>query len=60
MVRTAPLWGLRARDRLMHDGATVSRTDAILRHSNQAAGAEDFAELPAASQADLINFLNSL
>jgi CxxC motif-containing protein (DUF1111 family) len=61
MVRTAPLWGMRARDRLMHDGATVSRTDAILRHSNQAAGAAfNFEFLSSASQTDVINFLNSL
>jgi CxxC motif-containing protein (DUF1111 family) len=61
LLRTPPLWGLRTRDRLMHDGANVSRTDAIVRHGNQAAAAaEDFAELPAASQTDLINFLNSL
>jgi len=61
MVRTAPLWGIRARDRLMHDGANVSRTDAILRHGNQAAGAAiNFAFLSTASQNDVINFLNSL
>ena len=61
MVRTAPLWGMRARDRLMHDGASVSRTDAILRHSNQANGAAtNFAFLSTASQTDVINFLNSL
>jgi CxxC motif-containing protein (DUF1111 family) len=61
MVRTAPLWGIRARDRLMHDGNSVSRTDAILRHSNQAAGAAaNFAFLSTTSQTDLINFLNSL
>jgi CxxC motif-containing protein (DUF1111 family) len=61
MVRTAPLWGMRTRDRLMHDGATVSRTDSILRHDNQAAGAAtNFAFLSVASQTDVINFLNSL
>jgi CxxC motif-containing protein (DUF1111 family) len=61
MVRTVPLWGMRARDRLMHDGLSVSRTDAILRHSNQAAGsANAFAFLSSSSQTDLINFLNSL
>jgi CxxC motif-containing protein (DUF1111 family) len=60
-VRTMPLWGMRARDRLMHDGATVSRTDAILRHRNEAAGASNnFASLSTASQNDVINFLNSL
>ena len=61
MVRTAPLWGMRARDRLMHDGASVSRTDAILRHGNQANNAAiNFAFLSTASQTDVINFLNSL
>ncbi|HET9621407.1 MAG TPA: di-heme oxidoredictase family protein [Kofleriaceae bacterium] len=60
-VRTAPLWGMRVRDRLMHDGASVSRSDAILRHSNEAAGAaSNFANLSTTSQNDLINFLNSL
>ncbi|HET7501934.1 MAG TPA: di-heme oxidoredictase family protein [Kofleriaceae bacterium] len=60
-VRTAPLWGMRARDRLMHDGASVSRTDAILRHRNEAAGAaNNFASLSTTSQNDVINFLNSL
>jgi CxxC motif-containing protein (DUF1111 family) len=60
-VRTAPLWGMRARDRLMHDGSSVSRTDAILRHNNEAAGAaNNFASLSLASQNDVISFLNSL
>jgi CxxC motif-containing protein (DUF1111 family) len=61
MVRTAPLWGMRARDRLMHDGASVSRTDAILRHGNQAnAAATNFFFLSTSQQTDVINFLNSL
>jgi len=60
-VRTMPLWGMRSRDRLMHDGATVSRTDAILRHRNEAAGsANSFASLSVNSQNDVINFLSSL
>jgi CxxC motif-containing protein (DUF1111 family) len=60
-VRTMPLWGMRARDRLMHDGATVSRTDAINRHAGQATAARNnFNNLSAGSQNDLINFLNSL
>jgi CxxC motif-containing protein (DUF1111 family) len=37
MVRTAPLWGLRNRNRLMHDGQTLTLTDAIVRHGNEAA-----------------------
>ncbi|HEX7836935.1 MAG TPA: di-heme oxidoredictase family protein, partial [Kofleriaceae bacterium] len=61
MVRTPALWGMRARDRLMHDGESVSRTDAILRHGGQAQTARNsFAALSTASQQDVINFLNSL
>lgn len=37
-IRTAPLWGLRTRNRLMHDGNSFSREDAILRHRGQAIG----------------------
>ena len=60
-VRTAPLWGIRMRDRLMHDGATVSRGDAILRHGGEASGASSgFAGLSTQSQLDVINFLNTL
>jgi CxxC motif-containing protein (DUF1111 family) len=60
-VRTAALWGLRARGRLMHDGATVTRTDAINRHANQGATARtNFNNQSGTTQADIINFLNSL
>ena len=38
-IRTAPLWGLRTRNRLMHDGLSYSRKDAIARHGGQAAAA---------------------
>jgi CxxC motif-containing protein (DUF1111 family) len=56
-----PLWGIRMRDRLMHDGATVSRSNAISRHSNEAAGAASgFNALSVTSQNALINFLNTL
>jgi CxxC motif-containing protein (DUF1111 family) len=61
MLRTPPLWGMRTRLRLMHDGVTVSRTDAIQRHRNQGASARHaFRALSSSSQNDLINFLNSL
>ena len=60
-VRTACLWGMRARPRLMHDGESVSRSDAILRHGNQAATAKNnFAALSATQQQNVIDFLNSL
>src|SRR5215471_13903089 len=35
-VRTAPLWGVRTHDRLMHDGANFTRNNAILRHAGEA------------------------
>jgi CxxC motif-containing protein (DUF1111 family) len=60
-VHTAALWGMRARGRLMHDGLSVTRGDAIQRHNNQAATAKNnFNARSATDQNDLINFLNSL
>jgi CxxC motif-containing protein (DUF1111 family) len=32
-IRTAPLWGVRLRPRLMHDGASLTFHDAIVRHA---------------------------
>lgn len=31
-IRTAPLWGLRTRNRLMYDGLSFTKEDAITRH----------------------------
>jgi CxxC motif-containing protein (DUF1111 family) len=60
-VRTAPLWGLRARTRLLHDGSALTVSDAIQRHNNQAATMKNnFNALTAAQQTDVLNFLNSL
>lgn len=60
-VRTAPLWGLRSRGRLMHDGDSVTRSDAIARHRNQADSARlNFNALSGTQQNDVITFLNSL
>jgi len=36
-LRTAPLWGVRVRNRLMHDGESVTFDDAIQRHRGEAA-----------------------
>jgi len=36
-IRTAPLWGVRLHSRLMHDGASVTLLDAILRHRGERA-----------------------
>ena len=60
-VRTAPLWGLRARGRLMHDGLSANIEDAIDRHGNQAAGARQaFRALSNLDRARLLAFLRSL
>ncbi len=61
MVRTAPLWGLRTRDRLMHDGLSFTRNDAILRHAGQAsAAAARYRTLPILQKNQLMAFLSSL
>ncbi|PYP89171.1 MAG: hypothetical protein DMF61_04170 [Blastocatellia bacterium AA13] len=60
-LRTPPLWGMRTRDRLMHDGETVNRNEAILRHDGQAnAIIANYNALSAAQKTNVIDFLNSL
>jgi CxxC motif-containing protein (DUF1111 family) len=60
-VRTAPLWGVRLRTRLMHDGASVTLRDAILRHAGEADQAtRGFRKLPAKDQDAIVEFLRSL
>jgi CxxC motif-containing protein (DUF1111 family) len=60
-IRTAPLWGLRTRNRLMHDGLTSTLQEAIQRHNGQGSSSRQaFAVLSASDQAELLAFLNSL
>ena len=60
-IRTPPLWGLRTRSRLMHDGQSPTVRDAILRHENEGADArERFEYLPEKAKQDLLAFLRSL
>jgi CxxC motif-containing protein (DUF1111 family) len=71
-IRTAPLWGLRTRDRFMHDGGSASPpsnsgaqsfalNEAILRHAGQAtAGRAGYQALTPLQKAQLIRFLKSL
>jgi CxxC motif-containing protein (DUF1111 family) len=60
-VRTAPLWGMRTRDRLMHDGETVNRNEAILRHGGEANSViNNYNALSTTQKNQLITFLNSL
>ena len=60
-LRTAPLWGLRTRDRLMHDGKSLTKDDAILRHAGEADSTTNRyrAQSPEAKRA-LIEFLDAL
>jgi CxxC motif-containing protein (DUF1111 family) len=60
-IRTAPLWGVRLRPRLMHDGASLTLRDAILRHHGEASHAsEQFEKLKREDQEAVIEFLKSL
>ena len=60
-VRTAPLWGVRFRIRLMHDGASITLRDAILRHSGEAdSAARDFRKLAPKDQEAILEFVSSL
>lgn len=60
-IRTAPLWGLRTRNRLMHDGLSFSLEDAITRHGGQAKGVvQQYNQLSPTQKSQLNSFLNSL
>src|ERR1700687_1263162 len=60
-IRTAPLWGVRLHSRLMHDGASVTLLDAILRHGGEAAQVtKKFRKLKPAEKEALLEFLRSL
>jgi CxxC motif-containing protein (DUF1111 family) len=60
-LRTPPLWGMRTRGRLMHDGESLTRNEAILRHAGQATGViNNYRFLSNNQKNQLITFLNSL
>jgi CxxC motif-containing protein (DUF1111 family) len=60
-LRTAPLWGVRFRNRLMHDGESTTLRDAILRHRREAReSAHRFKKMSAADQQAVLEFLSSL
>ena len=61
LMRTAPLWGLRTRNRLMHDGLSFTLEEAIGRHRGQADGVRlNYDALSPSEKLALIAFLNSL
>ena len=60
-MRTAPLWGIRGRNRLMHEGLNITIFDSIQLHAGQATTARNnFNALTAAQRNDLIAFVLSL
>ena len=71
-IRTAPLWGLRTRDKFMHDGGSSSAptnsgdqsftfNEAILRHAGQASSSRTaYQALTSLQKSQLIRFLKSL
>ncbi len=60
-MRTAPLWGVRLRTRLMHDGASMTFPDAILRHQGEALHVtKRFEKLKPKEQEAIVDFLKSL
>lgn len=60
-MRTAALWGARLRPRLMHDGASLTLQDAIVRHRGEASGVTDrFQRLSKSEQSAVVEFLKSL
>lgn len=60
-LRTSPLWGVRMRNRLMHDGESRTFTEAILRHAGEATDVKNnFGSLSDSQKAQVIKFLKSL
>ena len=60
-VRTPPLWGVRARNQLMHDGTSLTFNEAILRHGGEAASVIGrYQQLTTTQKRQLITFLESL
>jgi CxxC motif-containing protein (DUF1111 family) len=60
-IRTAPLWALRTRNRLMHDGLSFTKQEAISRHAVQAAGVRAaYDALSTTQKNQVLAFLDSL
>ena len=60
-LRTVPLWGLHIKSRFMHDLASLTLQDAIVRHRGEAEHiAHEFKHLTTEQQQQVITFLKSL
>jgi di-heme oxidoreductase (putative peroxidase) len=61
MMRTPPLWGVRAKALLLHDGRAGDLPTAITLHEGQGkAAAQQFQALSPRSQQDLLNYLSTI
>jgi CxxC motif-containing protein (DUF1111 family) len=60
-MRTAPLWGLRATGKYLHDGRAATLEEAITAHAGEAeASKRNFLTLTTDGRSQLLAFLNSL
>ena len=60
-MRTAPLWALRTRNRLMHDGLSFTKQEAIRRHNGQATEVRRrYESLSNLQRERILRFLDSL
>jgi CxxC motif-containing protein (DUF1111 family) len=60
-MRTAPLWGIKVRNKLLHDGRTTDIATAIRAHDGQAAPARKaFVALSSADQHAVVQFVRSI
>ena len=60
-LRTMPLWGVRTHDRHMHDGASLTFNESILRHAGEATGVTNtYRGLSLTQRNQIIAFLQSL
>jgi len=60
-MRTAPLWGVRFRNHLLHDGRASDIPTAVRAHDGQGAAARNaFNSLSAANQHNIVQFVRSL
>jgi len=60
-MRTAPLWGISVRNKLLHDGRTTDVATAIRAHDGQgAAAAAAFNALSSSNQHNVVQFVRSL
>jgi CxxC motif-containing protein (DUF1111 family) len=60
-LRTPPLWGVRTRTRLLHDGTALTFRAAILRHDAEAGAVTyRYRQLGPPDQQNVVQFLKSL